>query len=143
VIYDNPILAAKQRDAAARDRPMPQPVVLVSSLDDQAQFEGRPLPPRARSLMKAAEGAGWSVRACWSIMAIPAGFRESSHHAVVTEGFLRYSVSVRLRAYGVAAYGLWREPGGFVGAAMRIGNAWPHVIGLNDLVNYVKGGDRL
>lgn len=128
------------RDALAVVAPMPQPVLLVSSRDDQSAFAAAQLPRTARSLTKAAGAAGWAVDVRWSLLAIPAGWRESAHHKVVELAHLLYCVSVRLAAYGVRAFALWREPGGFDHAEL-IGTERGHqTYGIQDLINYVKGG---
>jgi hypothetical protein len=117
----------------------PDPVVLVSSRGDQAQFAGRALPRTARSLVAVAEAAGWDVEERWSLVAMPDTMAGVGERKRVVPAHLLHWVSVRLRAYGVAAYALWKDPGGFERGAMISKTAGWQEIGVEALSKYVKG----
>lgn len=116
----------------------PQPVGLVSSRDDQAQFADRKLPATARQLEAAAEAAGWAYHHRWSLVAVPTGHRASNRHKIIECGHLLYVVGVRVAGYKVRAWAVWHDPGGFESGAIW-DVAGIRQIGVTGLISYIKG----
>ena len=141
VIWDDPIRAMRMRDAANRKvlpSETPQPVVLVTSRDNQDQFAEMKPPGAAPRLIAAAERNGWAVWVRWSLVAIPAGYRASTRHTAVKKGHLMYVCGVRLAAHNIRAYGCWSVPGGFRSAGVRTLSE-ARTIGAEELIAYVGG----
>lgn len=88
---------------------------------------------------------GWEVRTGWSLVAVPAGYRESSRHKEVESAYLMEVFGVWLNAYRTRAWATWHlgdavpksergSQGGFLLVPGRtIG------LGVEALTNYVRG----
>jgi hypothetical protein len=141
MIYDNPIHAMREREAAnAKLTPeqTPQPVILVSSRDPQDQFAEMRPPGDAPKLIRAAQANGWAVWVRWSLLAVPAGWLQSTRHRPVKEGHLMYVCGVRLAAHNIRAYGCWSIPGGFRSGGLRTLSE-ARTIGCEELISYIGG----
>lgn len=141
MIYDNPIRAMRERERANRKptpEQTPQPVVLVTSRDNQDRFADMAPPGAAKKLIATAQANGWAVWVRWSLLAIPAGWKQSTRHAAVKQGHLMYVCGVRLAAHNIRAYGCWSVPGGFRSAGVRTLSE-ARTIGCEELISYIGG----
>lgn len=125
---------------------MPQRVVLRSNLDDWPSDTVPKLPRTAKTLCEAAQQNGWEHRVGWSLVVVPAGYRESNHHKVIEQAYVMTLCGVWLRAWQTRAWAMFGLPGegvpaaetGTRGAELSVPGR-TKAIGVTALVAYIRG----
>lgn len=116
--------------------------IMHTNRENQEAYVGRKLPGDSGKLIAVAEEAGWEVRSGWSLVLVPAGWREStSHRRAKTAHFVEF-FGVQARAYGANASAVWKIVGGsasFDEGYMLTKSRGMEPMGVTALMAYMKG----